>query len=154
MDGMGELRQLVRVAADQAGGYRALSRRARGEISVSTLNNIATGKASGAMKTDKIAALAVAIGKTPREVSLLLGRPYADPAQPFVLPDRAHALSRAQRKVVLSVVDAILTAATAAEVEAPRALRSVASGRRGPSADAREEASAAAVKARQEQGGE
>lgn len=152
VDGMGELRQLVRVAADQAGGYRTLAGRSMGRISPSTLNNIATGRHGGTMRGEQLAGLAMVIGRSGPDVARLLGQPYADLGQPFLLPERANALSRSQRKVVLSVVDAILIAAQGAEAtEATPHLRSVAANRRGTAGQAQQEAKDQAVKARRKQ---
>lgn len=149
---MGELRQLIRLAADEAGGYRALARRSRGAVSASTLNNIVIGKHSGKLKDGQLSGVAMAIGRPARDVAGMVGRSYADPAQPFVMPERANALSRQQRKVVLSVVDAILTAAEPAVLVPDRPLRAVASGQRGESGAAQIEAASKAAKARQEHG--
>jgi hypothetical protein len=147
---MGELRQAVRLAADDAGGYRTLAGRSMGRISPSTLNNIATGKHSGVMKSEQLAGLAMVIGRPAPEVARMLGQPYADPGRPFTLPERANALTQQQRRVVLSVVDAILSAQQAATAP-ERPLRAVASGQRGAPGAAQREAKEKAAKARREQ---
>jgi hypothetical protein len=110
VDGMSELQQLIRKAAHEAGGYRTLARRSRGAVSHSTLNNLATGKHSGRLKGVQLSGVAMVVGRPPREVARLLGIAYADPGRPFVLPERANALTPQQRKAVLTIIEVILAA--------------------------------------------
>lgn len=149
---MSELRQAVRLAADEAGGYRTLAGRSMGRISASTLNNIATGKHSGVMRGDQLAGLAMVIGRPAPEVARLLGLPYADPGRPFVMPERANALTQQQRRVVLSVVDAILSASSPAAAETQPRLRAVASGQRSDKAQAEARAKARRARGKSEDG--
>ena len=110
---MPELQRLIRDAAKEAGGYRSLARRAGGLVSVSTLNNIATGRHSGRVTDESIRGIALSIGKPAQEIARILGAELTDELPPFVLPKRANRLTQPQRRVILSVVDAILTAADA-----------------------------------------
>jgi hypothetical protein len=113
VEGMSELQQLIRKAAHEAGGYRTLARRSRGAVSHSTLNNLATGRHSGRLKPIQLSGVAAAIGRPAPEVARLLGLAYADPGRPFVLPERANALTPQQRRAVLTIIDVILTAGEA-----------------------------------------
>ena len=114
MAGMPELQRLIRAAAREAGGYRSLARRTGGLVSVSTLNNIATGRHSGRLTDASVRGIALAIGSSAKEVARIAGTELADELPPFVLPKRANRLTQPQRRVILSVVDAILTASDAA----------------------------------------
>lgn len=110
MTGISELARLIRDAAREAGGYRTLARRTGGLVSVSTLNNIATGRHSGRLNDASIRGIALAVGTSAQNVARILGTELTDELPPFVLPKRANRLTQPQRRVILSVVDAILTA--------------------------------------------
>jgi hypothetical protein len=112
--GMAELQRLIREASREAGGYRSLARRTGGLVSVSTLNNIATGRHSGRLTDASVRGISLAIGVPAKEVARISGTTLADELPPFVLPKRANRLTQPQRRVILSVVDAILTASDAA----------------------------------------
>lgn len=115
MAGMPELQRRIREAARQAGGYRSLARRTGGLVSVSTLNNIATGRHSGRLTDPTVHGIALAIDMPAKEVARIAGTQLADELPPFVLPKRANRLTQPQRRVILSVVDAILTATEAGQ---------------------------------------
>lgn len=110
-----------------------------------TLRLIGTGQHSGRISEEVVTAL-VALGISEREVRRAAGHQMEVMPGPFALPDRANRLTLPQREVVLSVVDAILTAAERAEAR-PH-LRAVAKNRTDPTA-ARREASEKAKRARQ-----
>jgi hypothetical protein len=108
---LAELQRLVQDAARTAGGYRNLARRSGGLVSVSTLNNIATGRHSGRLTDDSIRGIALAIGRSADDIARIAGTELTDELPPFVLPKRANRLTQPQRRVIVSVVDAILSAA-------------------------------------------
>ena len=110
---MPELQRLIRDAAAAAGGYRNLARRSGGLVSSSTLNNIATGRHSGRLTDSSIRGIALSIDRPAGEIARILGADLTDELPPFLLPRRANRLTQPQRRVVLSVVDAILSAADA-----------------------------------------
>jgi hypothetical protein len=112
---MAELQRRIKEAAREAGGYRSLARRSGGLVSVSTLNNIATGRHSGRLTDPIVRGIALAIDVPAKEVARIAGTQLADELPPFVLPKRANRLSQPQRRVILSVVDAILTATEAGQ---------------------------------------
>jgi hypothetical protein len=102
---------MVRNAARGAGGYRRLARLSGDLVSTSTLNNVGTGRHTGRLRDASIRGIASAVGRPAAEIAGLVGRDLQEALPPFVLPSRAHRLTQPQRRVVLSVVDAILTAA-------------------------------------------
>jgi hypothetical protein len=110
MRGMPELQRLIREATARAGGYRNLARRSAGLVSSSTLNNIATGRHSGRLTDSSIRGIALCVERPAGEIARMLGTEFTDELPPFELPRRASRLTQPQRRVVLSVVDAILTA--------------------------------------------
>ena len=120
--GIAALRRLVRDGTREAGSYRLLAARSGGLVSVSTLNSIATGKHAGRLSEATLRGIAAAVDRPATEVAALVGVELADELPPFVLPRRADRLTQPQRRVVVAVVDAILTAA-----EAERARRSLRS---------------------------
>jgi hypothetical protein len=129
--GMAELQRLVQDAARTAGGYRNLARRTGGLVSVSTLNNIATGRHSGRLTDDSIRGIALAIGRPADDIARITGTELTDELPPFVLPKRANRLTQPQRRVIVSVVDAILSAADTAGHKRPaRAVTDAMAARR------------------------
>lgn len=110
MPGMAELRMRIRNAAQEAGGYRTLARRSGGLVSHSTLNNIAIGRHSGHLTDERIRGIALCLNLAASRVAEMAGSELTDALPPFRLPPRANQLSQPQRRVVLSVVDAILAA--------------------------------------------
>jgi hypothetical protein len=108
--GMAELRTRIRDAAQEAGGYRTLARRSGGLVSHSTLNNIAIGRHSGHLTDERIRGIALCLNLAASRVAEMAGSELTDSLPPFRLPPRANQLSQPQRRVVLSVVDAILAA--------------------------------------------
>jgi transcriptional regulator with XRE-family HTH domain len=117
---MVELQRLVRDAADGVGGFRSLARRSGGLVSVSTLNSIATGRHSGRVSASSLRGIARATGRPPADVAALVGVELSEELPRFVLPRRADRLTHPQRRVVLAVVDAILTAAEAERLRRAR----------------------------------
>jgi hypothetical protein len=112
--GLSELARLIYDASHEAGGYRGLARRSGGLVSVSTLNNIATGRHTGRLTDQSIRGIALAIGMPAREVARVVGADLTDELPAFVLPKRANRLSQPQRRVVVAVIDAILSAGESA----------------------------------------
>lgn len=124
--------------------HRAAAVMAGNDGMYETFRLIANGKHSGRISEEVVAAF-VALGIGEREVRRAAGHQMEVVPGPFALPDRANRLTLPQREVVVSVVDAILTAAERADTRP--ALRAVA--RAGTdTAAARREATEKARKAR------
>lgn len=151
-----DLQQLVSDRLHELGDKRGplsarqAAARANGKVSYETLRLIMRGDHSGKLTDEVVDGLALALDVPRSRVLAAMGRAMTQPLPPFTLPDRANRLTRPQRKVVLSVVDAILGAAEDVE-EPPAPLRAVASGQRGPAGAAQREAKDKAAKARREQ---
>lgn len=110
MPGMAELRERIRQAAHEAGGYRTLARRSGGLVSHSTLNNIVIGRHSGNLTEDRIRGIALALNVATSKVAEMAGVDMTDAMPPFKLPQRADRLSQPQRRLIISIVDALLAA--------------------------------------------
>lgn len=105
---MEALRALIRdELARQGLSYREAAARAKGLISYSTLNVIATGKHAGEINDRTLSGIALALDVPVRKVREAYGMTGVEPAE-FVLPDRAKYLTAKQRRTVLSMVDAFL----------------------------------------------
>lgn len=89
--------------------HREAARRAGDEQKYETFRLIGKGEHSGRINEDTVAAL-VALGLDERAVRKAAGHQLLTSPGPFLLPDRANRLTLSQREVVVSVVDAILTA--------------------------------------------
>jgi hypothetical protein len=157
MGDVSDLQQLVESRLRELGDHRRplstrqAAARAGGKVSYETLRLIRTGRHSGSISQEVAEGLALALDVPLSRVLAVAGRRI--PQGPFVLPKRAEALTKSERGVVLSVVDAILDAAaqsrgSSAPADAPPAeLRPVAheadepggsrSGSRGASETAR-----------------
>ncbi len=134
---------------------RQAASRAGGKVSYETLRLLARGDHSGKLTDDTVDGLALALDVPRSRVLAAMGRQMGQSLPPFTLPDRAHQLTRSQRKAVLSVVDAILNAAEGfaerGETQERGHLRAVAAGRRGSESEAGREARDKAAKARRDQ---
>jgi len=139
MGDVSDLQQLVESRLREMGDHRGplstrqAAARAGGKVSYETLRLIRTGRHSGSISQDVAEGLALALDVPLTRVLAVAGRRI--PQGPFVLPKRAEALTKSERNVVLSVVDAILDAADQIreddeEDESP--LRAVAKGGRRP----------------------
>jgi hypothetical protein len=136
--------------------HREAARRGGDEGKYETLRLIGTGGHSGRITEDVVRVL-VKLGLDERKVRQAAGHQLTKAPGPFVLPERATRLTLSQRKVVLSVVDGLLSAyeqgredeaETLRQEQQPdgRRLRAVASGQRSP--QAQQEARAKARRAR------
>lgn len=106
---------------------RQAAARSGGKVSYETLRLIKIGQHSGSISQEVAEGIAEALEVPVTDVLTLAGRRI--PQGPFVLPRRAETLTKSERAVVLSVVDAILDAA-AQERESEEGLRAVADGGR------------------------
>lgn len=97
---------LIRKRLDEL-GLTLREAAARGRITTSTLHRYAQGQTS---QPDEVTVrgIAKAIGVPVREVADVLGLPPL--AGRFVLPRRADRLTEAERRVVIGMVDALLSA--------------------------------------------
>src|SRR3954453_12708801 len=115
MSDVSDLQQLVESRLRELGNARGplstrqAAARAGGKVSYETLRLIRTGRHSGSISQDVAEGLALALDVPLTRVLAVAGRRI--PQGPFVLPKRAEALTKSERGVVLSVVDAILDAA-------------------------------------------
>lgn len=115
MGDVSDLQQLVESRLREMGDHRGplstrqAAARAGGKVSYETLRLIRTGRHSGSISQDVAEGLALALDVPLTRVLAVAGRRI--PQGPFVLPKRAEALTKSERNVVLSVVDAILDAA-------------------------------------------
>lgn len=133
---MGDLQQLVERRLRELGDHRGpmptrrAAARSQGKVSYETLRLLKIGQHSGAISSEVAEGLALALDVPLETVLEVAGQRI--PLGPFVLPKRAETLTKAERAVVLSVVDAILGAA-AADRTSSEPLRSVAkdAGRSG-----------------------
>lgn len=134
--------------------HREAARRGGDEGKYETLRLIGSGQHSGRITEDVVRVL-VKLGLDERAVREAAGHQLAKAPGPFSLPERATRLTLSQRKVVLSVVDGLLSAyeqgredeaASVRQREQPQRLRAVASGQR--SVAAQEEARSKARRAR------
>ena len=129
MSDVSDLQQLVETRLRELGdrrrplSTRQAAARAGGKVSYETLRLIRTGQHSGSISQEVAEGLALALDVPLSRVLAVAGRRI--PQGPFVLPKRAEALTKSERGVVLSVVDAILDAA-AQRRPAPEELRAVA----------------------------
>lgn len=163
MSDVRDLQQLVNDRLAELGDRRGplstrqAALRSDGKVSYETLRLLARGEHSGKISDETVAGLAFALDVPRSRVLAAMGRSITQPLPKFELPEKADQLTRAQRKVVLSVVDGLLSAyeqgrEDEAEVQArdqgrPAArLRAVASGQR--SAEAQQEARTKARRAR------
>lgn len=113
-------------------------------MSYETLRLLKIGRHSGAITHEVAEGLALALDLPVATVLQVAGQRI--PLGPFELPARAETLTKAERAVVLSVVDAILQAADQDRSQTEMPLRSVAqAGRRagGTAAGARRASSTA-----------
>lgn len=131
--------------------HREAARRAGDEEMRETFRKIGVGQHAGNIEEETVEAL-VRLGLNERAVRRAAGLQMDHSLGRFDLPARANRLSMGQRQVVLSVVDAILNAASTATATPHRPLRAVADKQRGPTTAAASEASEKAAKARREQG--
>jgi hypothetical protein len=105
---------------------RQAAARSGGKVSYETLRLIKIGQHSGSISQEVAEGIAQALEVPVDDVLRLAGRRI--PQGPFVLPRRAETLTKSERAVVLSVVDAILDAAVQErhQDDAPQSLRAVA----------------------------
>lgn len=88
---------------------RQAALRSRGQVSYETLRLLAKGEHSGRLEEDTVAGLALALDVPRSRILAAMGQQMLQPLPPFELPKRAQQLSRAQRKVVLAVVEGLLS---------------------------------------------
>lgn len=105
---MEALRALIRAELARQGlSYREAAARAKGLISYSTLNVIATGRHSGELTDSTLTGIALALDVSVKKVREAYGMVGVEPTE-FQLPERAKRLSPKQRKAVIAMVDAFL----------------------------------------------
>lgn len=127
------LQQLVDRRLKELGDHRGpmptrrAAARSEGKISYETLRLLKLGRHSGSITLETAEGLALALDLPLQDILEVAGQRI--PQGPFELPRRADTLTKAERAVVLSVIDAILDAA---EKERPsdEELRAVAKGAR------------------------
>jgi hypothetical protein len=110
---------------------RRAAARSEGKVSYETLRLLKLGRHSGSISLEVAEGIALALDLPLTTVLEVAGQRI--PQGPFTLPKRADTLTKAERAVVLSVVDAILDAAEQERpgVGADEPVRAVArSGRR------------------------
>ena len=112
---VGDLQQLVERRLRELGDHRGpmptrrAAARSEGKVSYETLRLLKLGQHSGAISPEVAEGLALALDVPLATVLEVAGQRI--PLGAFVLPKRAETLTKAERAVVLSVVDAILSAA-------------------------------------------
>ncbi|MFE1775567.1 hypothetical protein [Streptomyces sp. NPDC059008] len=112
-----DLQQLVMTRLTELGAphrpmsYRAAAARSHGLISHGTIGRLARGEHTGILEDQTLDGLALALALPRAHIERAAGLYRERPAEPFTLPPRASRLTRREREVVLSVVDALLTAA-------------------------------------------
>ncbi|HET8615478.1 MAG TPA: hypothetical protein VFL94_08135 [Actinomycetales bacterium] len=115
MSSASNLQELVDRRLSELGGSRGpmstrqAAARSDGKVSYETLRLIKIGQHSGSISQEVAEGIAQALEVPVTDVLKLAGRRI--PQGPFVLPRRAETLTKSERAVVLSVVDAILDAA-------------------------------------------
>ncbi len=104
-------RRLTELGGGRGGpmSTRQAAARSDGKVSYETLRLIKIGQHSGSISQEVAEGIAAALEVPVDDVLRLAGRRI--PQGPFVLPRRAETLTKSERAVVLSVVDAILDAA-------------------------------------------
>ncbi|MFE6692052.1 hypothetical protein ACFVFQ_36990 [Streptomyces sp. NPDC057743] len=123
--------------------FRAAAARSQGHVSHATIGRIARGQHTGVLEDETLDGLALALDLPRTHLEQAAGIFRERPAQPFTLPPRANLLSRSERDVVLSVVDAILAAGagatrrsrSATPLNTPSPLLHTASVRQAPERD-------------------
>lgn len=116
-----ELQQLVSERMRELSlSYRRAAARSNGKVSHGTLNSIVTGRHSWRLDARTVEGIAEALDLQPAAIDAALGRVTRSAESEFVLPQKANRLNAAERRAVLSMIDALLTAAEG--VDAPRPL--------------------------------
>lgn len=87
----------------------------KGDISVTTISNIVSGKHTGRVTDEIIAGLAQGLDLSPRVVAEAAGRSSYEVPTEFVLPERAARLSASSRRVLMDMMDSLLRAQEAAD---------------------------------------
>jgi hypothetical protein len=111
---VGDLQQLVEQRLRELGDHRGpmptrrAAARSEGRVSYETLRLLKIGQHSGAISHEVAEGIALALDVPVNVVLKVAGQRI--PQGPFVLPKRAETLTKSERAVVLSVVDAILDA--------------------------------------------
>ncbi len=149
-----DLQQLVERRLKELGGQRGpmsarqAAARSEGRVSYETLRLLLRGQHSGSIERETAEGVALALDVSVETVLRLVGQRI--PLGPFVLPKRADTLTPPERAAVLSVVDAILGAAsqdrTSADVRAVAGSAEPPGGSRGGARRAGETARRARVR--------
>ena len=109
------LQQLVDRRLRELGDHRGpmptrrAAARSEGKVSYETLRLLKLGRHSGSISLEVAEGIALALDLPVTTVLEVAGQRI--PQGPFVLPKRADTLTKSERAVVLSVIDAILDAA-------------------------------------------
>lgn len=91
--------------------YRRAAEKSGGLVSHGTLNSIVTGRHSWKMDDRTMRGIATALEVDLAVVEAAVGRAVRVAETEFVLPERARRLSPQERRAVVSMIDALLTAA-------------------------------------------
>jgi len=125
-----ELQRLVSERMSELSlSYRRAAARSGGKVSHGTLNSIVTGRHSWRLDARTVEGIAQALELEPAAIETAVGRVSRSAESEFVLPQKANRLNAAERRAVLSMIDALLTAAEG--VGDPRQLDAEASTRQG-----------------------
>jgi hypothetical protein len=95
--------------------YRRAAAKSGGKVSHATLNSIVTGKHSWRLDESTVEGIALALDVSVEQVREASGQAATSTATRFELPPRADRLGAKERKAVLAMVDALLTAAAAGD---------------------------------------
>lgn len=91
--------------------YRAAAARSCGKVSHGTIGRVARGDHAGALTSETIDGLALALNIHPTAIERAADMYRERPLEPFAMPARANRLTRRERGVILAMVDALLSAA-------------------------------------------
>jgi hypothetical protein len=104
------LRALLGAALDRRGWtLREAERQSGGRLGRDALSRIQLGRTHH-VREGTLTALHEVLGIPLRQLRRANGQAANSPAEPFVLPARANALTVAERRLVLAVVDGLLAA--------------------------------------------
>lgn len=107
-----DIQQLVRDRMKELDlSYRQAAAKSNGLVSHGTLNAIATGRHSFRISASTVDGIALALDLEPAVIEQAVGRAARASLEVFVLPERASKLSAQERRAIVAMMDALLTAA-------------------------------------------
>lgn len=110
-----DLQQLVTERMTElALSYRGAAAKSEGLVSHGTLNAIATGRHSLRINANTVRGIALALDLEQAVIEQAIGRAARASLDVFVLPERASKLNVQERRAIVSMMDALLTAAEGA----------------------------------------